>query len=324
VHDPEIVFLDEPTGALDPQARRNLWDLPRAVSAEGRTVILTTHHMDEAETLCQRVAIMDHGSILRIGPPAELIRSAGQDVRIAAESGQLSLGDARALVAAADPDGRADDDGVTLSIIIIITTTTQPALVLTALARTQQAASSIANLIILPMAFLGGAFIPLDFAPSWMRQVSYLMPLRYLVTGTQDVMARAAWARRPRCPPWASCSASPRCSRWSRPACSAGTKSDPPAGGRRVRGPPARARVSSAVLITPSGRDSAQPARGAEGATSPEPLRHPGPDGSGISGVHAASGVPRPPAAYGHRSGGDRGGGPGRHGRAWRLPLEAP
>jgi ABC-2 type transport system ATP-binding protein len=85
--------------------------------------------MDEAETLCQRVAIMDHGSILRIGPPAELIRSAGQDVRIAAESGQLSLGDARALVAAADPDGRADDDGVTLSI-----TTTQPALVLTALA----------------------------------------------------------------------------------------------------------------------------------------------------------------------------------------------
>ena len=65
-----------------------------------------------------------------------------------------------------------------------------PGLLVGALARTQQAASSIANLIILPMAFLGGAFIPLDFAPSWMRQVSYLMPLRYLVTGTQDVMAR--------------------------------------------------------------------------------------------------------------------------------------
>jgi ABC-type uncharacterized transport system permease subunit len=59
-----------------------------------------------------------------------------------------------------------------------------------ALAKTQQAATSIANLIILPMAFLGGAFVPLDFAPSWMRQVSYLMPLRYLVTGTQDVLAR--------------------------------------------------------------------------------------------------------------------------------------
>jgi len=59
-----------------------------------------------------------------------------------------------------------------------------------AIAKTQQAATSIANLIILPMAFLGGAFIPLDFAPDWVRQASYAMPLRYLVTGMQDVMAR--------------------------------------------------------------------------------------------------------------------------------------
>src|SRR5262249_42816756 len=57
-------------------------------------------------------------------------------------------------------------------------------------AKTQQAATAIANLIILPMAFLGGAFIPLDFAPDWVRQASYVMPLRYLVTGMQDVMAR--------------------------------------------------------------------------------------------------------------------------------------
>jgi ABC-2 type transport system permease protein len=57
-------------------------------------------------------------------------------------------------------------------------------------AKTQQSATAVANLIILPMAFLGGAFIPLDFAPSWLRHVSYAMPLRYLVTGMQDVMAR--------------------------------------------------------------------------------------------------------------------------------------
>jgi ABC-2 type transport system permease protein len=57
-------------------------------------------------------------------------------------------------------------------------------------AKTQQAATAIANLIVLPMAFLGGAFIPLDFAPSWIREVSYAIPLRYLVTGMQDVMAR--------------------------------------------------------------------------------------------------------------------------------------
>ena len=59
-----------------------------------------------------------------------------------------------------------------------------------AIAKTQQAATAIANLIILPMAFLGGAFLPLDFAPDWVSQASYVMPLRYLVTGMQDVMAR--------------------------------------------------------------------------------------------------------------------------------------
>jgi ABC-2 type transport system ATP-binding protein len=74
VHRPDVLFLDEPTGALDPQARRNLWDLLRAIAAEGHTVVLTTHHMDEAETLCQRVAIMDHGKILETGPPAALVR----------------------------------------------------------------------------------------------------------------------------------------------------------------------------------------------------------------------------------------------------------
>ena len=73
VHEPELVFLDEPTSALDPQARRNLWDLLREVNGAGRTVVLTTHHMDEAEVLCDRVAIMDHGRVLRLDRPAALI-----------------------------------------------------------------------------------------------------------------------------------------------------------------------------------------------------------------------------------------------------------
>ncbi|MGD9483044.1 ABC transporter ATP-binding protein [Streptomyces sp. TRM70308] len=77
VHDPELVFLDEPTTGLDPQARRNLWDLLRGIQAEGRTVVLTTHYMDEAETLCDRVAVMDHGRILRVGPPRELVSELG-------------------------------------------------------------------------------------------------------------------------------------------------------------------------------------------------------------------------------------------------------
>lgn len=73
VHDPELVFLDEPTAALDPQARRNLWDLLRDINASGRTVVLTTHYMDEAEALCDRVAIIDHGRLLQHDAPAALV-----------------------------------------------------------------------------------------------------------------------------------------------------------------------------------------------------------------------------------------------------------
>jgi ABC-2 type transport system ATP-binding protein len=74
VHDPDVLFLDEPTGALDPQARRNLQDLLAELQARGTTIVYTTHHLDEAEVLCDRVAIMDHGRILTIGTPAELVR----------------------------------------------------------------------------------------------------------------------------------------------------------------------------------------------------------------------------------------------------------
>jgi ABC-2 type transport system ATP-binding protein len=74
VNEPQILFLDEPTTGLDPQARRNLWDLAESIRAEGRTIVLTTHYMDEAETLCDRVAIMDHGKILAMDPPDALIQ----------------------------------------------------------------------------------------------------------------------------------------------------------------------------------------------------------------------------------------------------------
>ena len=74
VNEPKILFLDEPTTGLDPQARRNLWELAQAIRAEGRTIVLTTHYMDEAETLCDRVAIMDHGKILAMEPPDLLIQ----------------------------------------------------------------------------------------------------------------------------------------------------------------------------------------------------------------------------------------------------------
>ncbi|HEY5880441.1 MAG TPA: ABC transporter ATP-binding protein [Nakamurella sp.] len=90
VHDPDVVFLDEPSAALDPQARRNLWDVLRAINDRGKTVVLTTHYMDEAEMLCDRVAIMDAGRILLLGPPAELVRGLDAPVRISVEAGVLS------------------------------------------------------------------------------------------------------------------------------------------------------------------------------------------------------------------------------------------
>lgn len=73
VNDPKVIFLDEPTTGLDPQARQNLWDVIRDIQQRGVTIILTTHYMDEAEQLCDRLAIMDHGKIITEGSPQELI-----------------------------------------------------------------------------------------------------------------------------------------------------------------------------------------------------------------------------------------------------------
>jgi ABC-2 type transport system ATP-binding protein len=79
VGDPDLLFLDEPTTGLDPQSRRQLWDLINDFKALGRTIILTTHYMDEAEILCDRVAIVDHGKVIALGTPLELIGSLGAE-----------------------------------------------------------------------------------------------------------------------------------------------------------------------------------------------------------------------------------------------------
>ena len=79
VGDPELLFLDEPTTGLDPQSRRQLWDLIERFRVEGRTVVLTTHYMDEAERLCDRVAIVDHGKVIALDTPRALIASLGAE-----------------------------------------------------------------------------------------------------------------------------------------------------------------------------------------------------------------------------------------------------
>jgi ABC-2 type transport system ATP-binding protein len=81
IGDPELLFLDEPTTGLDPHSRRELWDIVRKYRASGRTILLTTHYMDEAERLCDRVAVVDQGKIIALGTPVELIaRLGGQHI----------------------------------------------------------------------------------------------------------------------------------------------------------------------------------------------------------------------------------------------------
>jgi ABC-2 type transport system ATP-binding protein len=125
VHGPELVFLDEPTAALDPQARRNLWDLLETLAEAGRTVVLTTHYMDEAEALCDRVAIMDRGRVLAVDTPAALVRGLDADVRISVLRESFHGGDPGSLagVSKAEVEGES-----------VVLTTREPTAVLTALA----------------------------------------------------------------------------------------------------------------------------------------------------------------------------------------------
>jgi ABC-2 type transport system ATP-binding protein len=125
VHRPDLVFLDEPTSGLDPQARRNLWDLLREINGQGHTVVLTTHYLDEAEILCDRVAIMDLGKMLQIDAPVALVRGLDAATRISVESGALPEEQARRLF----PDDEVSDDGVSLTVA-----TRTPATVLSTLA----------------------------------------------------------------------------------------------------------------------------------------------------------------------------------------------
>ncbi len=96
--DPELLFLDEPTSGLDPQSRRSLWDLVLDFKAKGGTVLLTTHYMDEAEKLCDRIGVVDHGVCIATGSPSDLIRSLGGDEIIDfTADGAVALADLEAL-----------------------------------------------------------------------------------------------------------------------------------------------------------------------------------------------------------------------------------
>src|SRR3990167_4117935 len=82
VNDPKVLFLDEPTTGLDPQARRNLWDLISSINKKGKTIVLTTHYMDEAEILCDRIAVMDHAKIIKLDITENLLKLSGLDTAV--------------------------------------------------------------------------------------------------------------------------------------------------------------------------------------------------------------------------------------------------
>jgi len=104
-HRPAVLFLDEPTAGLDPQGRLALWELLEGLNADGQTIMLTTHYMEEADKLCDRVAIMDHGKILALDTPSELKRGVGADTIVTVKA----AGDPEQLAEAF----RAHLDGVT-------------------------------------------------------------------------------------------------------------------------------------------------------------------------------------------------------------------
>jgi ABC-2 type transport system ATP-binding protein len=117
VGDPELLFLDEPTTGLDPQSRRQLWDILRGFRSQGRTILLTTHYMDEAERLCDRVAIVDHGRVIALGSPAELIARLGGEhlIEFALNNG-AALVDAELRTLPGVMSVRREEDACTLAV----------------------------------------------------------------------------------------------------------------------------------------------------------------------------------------------------------------
>ncbi|MFI9173133.1 ABC transporter ATP-binding protein [Streptomyces lincolnensis] len=111
VHGPQLIFLDEPTAALDPQSRHDLWDLLREIKAQGRTIVYTTHHLDEAEALCDRVAIIRDGTLITLDSPARLVRALDAPTRVLVPTDLLSVARAREITADVDPAAEVSVEG---------------------------------------------------------------------------------------------------------------------------------------------------------------------------------------------------------------------
>jgi ABC-2 type transport system ATP-binding protein len=118
IGDPELLFLDEPTTGLDPQSRRSLWEILRELRARGRTILVTTHYMDEAERLCDRVAIVDAGKVIALGSPAELVARLGGEhvIEFALDAAAQGPGEREYRALPGVSGVRLDPDGIALTV----------------------------------------------------------------------------------------------------------------------------------------------------------------------------------------------------------------
>ena len=113
VHDPELLFLDEPTASLDPQARRNLWDVLLGIKERGKTIVYTTHYIEEAERLCDRIAILDHGRVVAMDTPEALVGGLGAAMSMELPEGVLSVDELLSLPGV--DDARTEGDRVRIT-----------------------------------------------------------------------------------------------------------------------------------------------------------------------------------------------------------------
>ncbi|HEX7473895.1 MAG TPA: ABC transporter ATP-binding protein [Candidatus Limnocylindrales bacterium] len=141
VNDPEVVFLDEPTTGLDPAARRSLWDLVEKLKAQGKTILLTTHYMEEAEALCDRLAIMDHGKVIEMGTVGEVVSRRFKERAVQFDRIE-GLEDAR-LAAMTAVSSVKHDDGV-----VLLYTADVPATISDLLAATETLGLEASNLTV--------------------------------------------------------------------------------------------------------------------------------------------------------------------------------
>jgi len=165
INRPEVLFLDEPSTGLDPQARRNLWNLIRKIKSEGKTLILTTHYMEEAQHLCDEIAIMDYGKIITRGAPQDLIKHHSQQVTVAGSY-------------------------VDLFIVFLLGSLSLTALglILASRGTSEEFTTGILNFISWPMMFLSEVWFSLEGAPQWVKSAAKIFPLTHMLKAVRRIM----------------------------------------------------------------------------------------------------------------------------------------